>query len=143
MSTVRVWERGQPTPEDLESGDYIITFIGNATLAASTAVTFDLAKGRRIPYFGGHSLTVNRVDLVKLDGGQALLSVTCTLAGFPWGGLLFVLSAAFICLSLQSVERMVKSGPLGAATGMLLVVVVGVLVVGAGYLFLRSDKAGP
>ena len=143
MKTVRVWEKGQPTPVDLESGDYILTFIGNATLAAATAVTFNLAKGRSIPYSGGHSLTVNRVDLVNLDGGQALLSVSCSLAGFPWAGLFFVLGAAFVCLSLLSVERMVKSGPLGAATGTLLIVGAVILVIGVGYLALRPGKAGP
>lgn len=141
--TTRIWERGQPPPADLESGDYILTFIGESTLAAVNAASLGLLRGKRMPYFGGHHLTVNRVDLVKLQAGQSLLSVSCTLEGFPWSGLFVVLGAAFLYLSLLTVERIVKSGPAGALTGTLLVVAGVVVVVGVAYFALKSGKAGP
>lgn len=143
MATVRVWERGQAAPLDLESGDYILTFIGDSMMATVSAASLGLLRGRRMPYSSVHHLTINRVDLVKLQGGQSLLSVSCTMEGFPWGGLFVVLAAAFICLSLLTVERIIKSGPAGALTGVLLAVAVVALVVGVGYFALKSSKAGP
>lgn len=140
MSTVKVWERGQDPPADLQSGDYILTFIGDSTLATTTAASLGLLRGKRVPYLGGHSLTINRVDLVRLGASQSLLSLSCTLEGFPWLGLFVCLTAAFVCLSLLTVERIIKSGPAGALTGILLAVVAVALVAGIAYFGLRSNK---
>jgi hypothetical protein len=122
--TTAVWTRGQKPPADLPSGDYIFTFFGNYTLARGAAVLLKAAIGRTISYPGGHSVTINRVDLVRAANEYAILSVVVTLVGIAWAlplaaiaGLLGI--AIFTFLSLTSVVKLTQTvaGSMSVAAG--------------------------
>ena len=132
-TTLPIWTRGQKAPADLASGQYILTFVGNYTLALGAHAILRAALGRTVSYPGGHSLTVTRADLVRTSNDSAILSVVCQLVGFPWAllmaAVIVVGGGLFTFLTLQSVAKILETSPAGGflmiAGGLAVVAVIG------------------